>query len=48
VHYPVSPLVPSPPSLNWGGWQQVLLFTVTAWDVNCPQHIPQRFEAADV
>jgi len=24
------------------------LFTVTAWDVNCPQHIPQRFEAADV
>jgi hypothetical protein len=28
--------------------EQVLLFTVTAWDVNCPQHIPQRFEAADV
>lgn len=27
---------------------QVLLFTVTAWDANCPQHIPQRFEAADV
>jgi predicted pyridoxine 5'-phosphate oxidase superfamily flavin-nucleotide-binding protein len=27
---------------------QVLLFTVAAWDVNCPQHIPQRFEAADV
>jgi predicted pyridoxine 5'-phosphate oxidase superfamily flavin-nucleotide-binding protein len=27
---------------------QALLFTVTAWDVNCPQHIPQRFEAADV
>lgn len=21
VHYPVSPLEPSPPSLNWGGWQ---------------------------
>jgi predicted pyridoxine 5'-phosphate oxidase superfamily flavin-nucleotide-binding protein len=21
---------------------------VAAWDVNCPQHIPQRFEAADV
>ena len=20
VHYPVSPLEPSPPSLNWGGW----------------------------
>lgn len=28
--------------------EQVLLFTVTAWDVNCPQHIPQRFEAAQV
>ncbi|WP_043287396.1 pyridoxamine 5'-phosphate oxidase family protein [Paraburkholderia oxyphila] len=23
-------------------------FTVTAWDSNCPQHIPQRFEADDV
>jgi predicted pyridoxine 5'-phosphate oxidase superfamily flavin-nucleotide-binding protein len=28
--------------------EQVLLFTVSAWDANCPQHIPQRFEAADV
>ena len=28
--------------------EQVLLFNVTAWDVNCPQHIPQRFEAAQV
>jgi len=28
--------------------EQVMLFTVTAWDVNCPQHIPQRLEAADV
>lgn len=28
--------------------EQIVLFTVTAWDVNCPQHIPQRFEAADV
>jgi predicted pyridoxine 5'-phosphate oxidase superfamily flavin-nucleotide-binding protein len=28
--------------------EQALLFTVTAWDVNCPQHIPQRFDAADV
>jgi predicted pyridoxine 5'-phosphate oxidase superfamily flavin-nucleotide-binding protein len=27
---------------------QVILFNVTAWDANCPQHIPQRFEAADV
>ncbi len=28
--------------------EQVLLFKVAAWDANCPQHIPQRFEAADV
>lgn len=28
--------------------ERVLLFSVTAWDANCPQHIPQRFEAADV
>lgn len=28
--------------------EQVVLFTVTAWDVNCPQHIPMRLEAADV
>lgn len=28
--------------------EQAILFTVTAWDANCRQHIPQRFEAADV
>jgi predicted pyridoxine 5'-phosphate oxidase superfamily flavin-nucleotide-binding protein len=28
--------------------EQVMLFHVTAWDANCPQHIPQRFEAAEV
>ena len=28
--------------------EQVILFTVSAWDANCPQHIPQRFEAAAV
>lgn len=28
--------------------EQALLLTVSAWDANCPQHIPQRFEAADV
>ena len=28
--------------------EQVLLFTVGAWDANCPQHIPPRFEAEDV
>jgi uncharacterized protein len=28
--------------------EQAILFTVSAWDTNCSQHIPQRFEAADV
>ena len=28
--------------------EQTILFTVAAWDVNCPQHIPQKFDAADV
>jgi predicted pyridoxine 5'-phosphate oxidase superfamily flavin-nucleotide-binding protein len=28
--------------------EQVILFDVAAWDVNCPQHIPQKFDAADV
>jgi predicted pyridoxine 5'-phosphate oxidase superfamily flavin-nucleotide-binding protein len=28
--------------------EQVIIFTVSAWDANCPQHIPHRFEADDV
>jgi predicted pyridoxine 5'-phosphate oxidase superfamily flavin-nucleotide-binding protein len=28
--------------------EQVIVFTVSAWDSNCSQHIPQRFEAVDV
>lgn len=28
--------------------EQVILFTVHAWDANCPQHIPLRFDVADV
>ena len=28
--------------------EQVILFRLDAWDVNCPQHIPQKFDAADV
>lgn len=28
--------------------EQVIVFTVTAWDANCPQHIPVRFDAAIV
>jgi len=28
--------------------EQVILFTIAAWDTNCPQHIPQKFDAGDV
>lgn len=28
--------------------EQVILFEVEAWDVNCPQHIPQKIDAATV
>lgn len=28
--------------------EQAILFHLHAWSANCPQHIPQRFEAADV
>jgi hypothetical protein len=28
--------------------EQAIVFTISAWDANCPQHIPKRFEAADV
>ena len=28
--------------------EQVINFKVSAWDTNCPQHIPQKFDAADV
>jgi predicted pyridoxine 5'-phosphate oxidase superfamily flavin-nucleotide-binding protein len=28
--------------------EQAILFEVDAWDANCPQHIPQKFDAADV
>ena len=28
--------------------EQVILFDIEAWDTNCPQHIPQKFDAADV
>ena len=39
-------------SLMPGGYkarpEQVILFKISAWDTNCPQHIPQKFDAADV
>jgi predicted pyridoxine 5'-phosphate oxidase superfamily flavin-nucleotide-binding protein len=28
--------------------EQVILFSIAAWDTNCPQHIPQKFDAEDV
>ena len=28
--------------------EQVILFRISAWDTNCPQHIPQKFDSADV
>ena len=28
--------------------EQVVVFEVSAWDVNCPQHIPVRLDAEDV
>ena len=39
-------------SLMPGGYkarpEQVILFKIAAWDTNCPQHIPHKFDAADV
>lgn len=28
--------------------EQAVVFEIDAWDVNCPQHIPQKIDAADV
>ena len=28
--------------------EQVVIFKIAAWDTNCPQHSPQKFDAADV
>jgi uncharacterized protein len=28
--------------------EQAIVFRVLAWDANCPKHIPQRFDAADI
>jgi uncharacterized protein len=28
--------------------EQVIIFKIAAWDTNCPQHIPQKFDAAEV
>jgi predicted pyridoxine 5'-phosphate oxidase superfamily flavin-nucleotide-binding protein len=36
-----------PPNYEARG-EQAIVFTVGAWNANCPRHIPQRFDAADV
>lgn len=36
------------PDTGSGRVERAILFDVSAWDVNCPQHIPQRFGAAEV
>lgn len=28
--------------------ERAIVFTLEAWDANCPQHIPRKFDAADV
>jgi predicted pyridoxine 5'-phosphate oxidase superfamily flavin-nucleotide-binding protein len=28
--------------------EQAIVFKLSAWDSNCPQHIPQRLDAAEV
>ncbi len=28
--------------------EQAIIFDIEAWDMNCPQHIPQKLDAADV
>lgn len=28
--------------------ERVILFTISGWDVNCPQHIPQKIDVSDV
>ena len=31
-----------------GRVERAILFDLSAWDVNCPQHIPQKFDATEV
>lgn len=28
--------------------EQAMIFTITAWDINCPQHIPRKFGEAEI
>jgi hypothetical protein len=49
----IAPATPAPvaklrPAGDRSKIEQVMLVTVETWDVNCPQHIPQKLDAADV
>jgi uncharacterized protein len=35
------------PGAHPGRVEQAILISVTAWDANCPKHIPQKIDAAD-
>jgi len=28
--------------------ERAIVFTISAWDVNCPQHIPRKFDEAEI
>jgi hypothetical protein len=30
------------------GARRRIVFTITAWDVNCPKHIPRKYDADEV
>ena len=36
------------PGDSKGRPERVIVFDVAAWDMNCPQHIPQKIDASDV
>lgn len=36
------------PEAGRGRVERAILFDLAAWDVNCPQHIPQKFDATEV
>jgi predicted pyridoxine 5'-phosphate oxidase superfamily flavin-nucleotide-binding protein len=36
------------PEMYHAPGEQAVLFEIEAWDANCPQHIPQKLDAADV
>ncbi|MCF3934923.1 pyridoxamine 5'-phosphate oxidase family protein [Acuticoccus sp. M5D2P5] len=42
----------TPPEVEAGVYrarvERAFVLRITAWDINCPQHIPQHFEAEDV